>query len=90
MRPTTFGASAPADAPAVGVAVAVALDADELAFLSDVAGVLDEGGSVLPSISATSPPAVSGGMLPKLEACAAALAGGVRIVRIGAGTVVVP
>ena len=74
----------------VAAAVAVALDADELAFLSDVAGVLDEAGSVLPSISATSPPTVSGGMLPKLEACAAALAGGVRIVRIGAGTVVVP
>lgn len=74
----------------VAAAVAVALAADELAFLSDVPGVLDEGGAVLPEISATAPPAVSGGMLPKLEACGAALAGGVRRVRIGAGTEVRP
>ena len=66
------------------------LAADELVFLSDVPGVLDEAGSVLAEISASSPPAVSGGMLPKLEACSAALAGGVRRVRIGAGTEVHP
>jgi acetylglutamate kinase len=74
----------------VASAVAVALRADELAFLSDVPGVLDEGGNVLAEISAAAPPAVSGGMLPKLEACSAALAGGVRRVRIGAGTEVRP
>lgn len=74
----------------VASAVAVALGADELAFLSDVPGVLDEAGAVLPEISAAAPPAVSGGMLPKLEACSAALAGGVRRVRIGAGTEVRP
>ena len=71
-------------------AVAVALQADELAFLSDVPGVLDEEGNVLATISAAAPPTVSGGMLPKLEACSAALAGGVRLVRIGAGTEVTP
>ena len=74
----------------VASAVAVALAADELAFLSDVPGVLDDAGEVLSAISATSPPAVSGGMLPKLEACSAAIAGGVPRVRIGAGTEVRP
>jgi acetylglutamate kinase len=74
----------------VASAVAVALQADELAFLSDVPGVLDEEGNVLATISAAAPPTVSGGMLPKLEACSAALTGGVRRVRIGAGTEVTP
>ena len=73
-------------------AIATALAADELMFLSDVPGVLDEQGAVLAQISASHPPATaSGGMLPKLEACTAALLGGVSRVRIGiAGTVVTP
>lgn len=73
-------------------AIATALAADELVFLSDVPGVLDADGSVLPEISASRPPAsAGGGMLPKLEACTAALLGGVTSVRIGmAGTVVTP
>ncbi|MSO46977.1 MAG: hypothetical protein EXQ67_02675 [Thermoleophilia bacterium] len=70
----------------VAAAVAVAVAADELAFLSDIPGVLDDTGIVLPTISASAPPTVTGGMLPKLEACAVALAGGVRCVRIGALT----
>lgn len=74
----------------VAAAVAVALQAEELAFLSDVPGVLDEAGAVLPEISAAAPPAASGGMLPKLAACAHALAHGVGAVRIGAGTQVRP
>jgi acetylglutamate kinase len=73
-------------------AIATALAADELVFLSDVPGVLDAHGAVLPQISASRPPAsAGGGMLPKLEACTAALLGGVARVRIGAGgTVVTP
>jgi acetylglutamate kinase len=73
-------------------AIATALAADELVFLSDVPGVLDERGAVLAQISASRPPAsASGGMLPKLEACTAALLGGVARVSIGvAGTVVTP
>jgi acetylglutamate kinase len=73
-------------------AIAAALGADELVFLSDVPGVLDERGAVLAQISASRPPAsASGGMLPKLEACTTALLGGVTRVRIGvAGTVVTP
>jgi acetylglutamate kinase len=45
---------------------------------------------VIPEIRAADPPAVSGGMVPKLAACAEALRGGVGRVRIGAGTVVTP
>lgn len=73
-------------------AIATALAADELVFLSDVPGVLDERGAVLSQISASRPPAsASGGMLPKLEACTTALLGGVTRVSIGiAGTVVTP
>ena len=73
-------------------AIATALAADELVFLSDVPGVLDEQGAVLSQISASRPPAsASGGMLPKLEACTTALLGGVARVSIGiAGTVVTP
>jgi acetylglutamate kinase len=71
-------------------AIATALAADELVFLSDVPGVLDANGAVLPQISASRPPlSAGGGMLPKLEACTTALLGGVTRVRIGvAGTVV--
>src|SRR6185436_17852841 len=59
-------------------AIATALAADELVFLSDVPGVLDERGVVLSHISASQPPA-----------CATALLGGVARVSIGvAGTVV--
>jgi acetylglutamate kinase len=72
----------------VAAAVAAAIGADELVFLSDVPGVLDADGAVIPEIQASRPPRVDGGMLPKLEACAAALGAGVRHVRIGAGTVV--
>ncbi len=69
-------------------AIAVALGATMLTFLSDVPGVLDLDGAVIPYISASAPPAVTGGMVPKLAACASALAGGVGLVRIGSGTAV--
>lgn len=74
----------------VAAAVASALGADELVFLSDVPGVLAADGSVIAEISASAPPVVSGGMVPKLAACGAAVAAGVGRVRIGAGTVVTP
>jgi acetylglutamate kinase len=86
------GAPVNVNADDAAAAVATALGADELVFLSDVPGVLDERGAVLAQISASAPPAsASGGMLPKLEACTAALLGGVARVRIGlSGTVVTP
>ena len=65
--------------------IALRLGASELSFLTDVEGVLDEAGSLIATLSAAFPPsAASGGMLPKLAACARALAAGVETVRIGA------
>ena len=65
--------------------IALRLGASELCFLTDVAGVLDEQGSLIETLSAALPPAAaSGGMLPKLAACSRALAAGVETVRIGA------
>jgi acetylglutamate kinase len=72
----------------VAAAVAAAIGAAELVFLSDVPGVLDARGAVIAEISAADLPAVSGGMLPKLAACAAAVGCGVGRVRIGRETVV--
>ncbi len=73
-------------------AVAVALGADELAFLSDVPGVLDAGGGVIARIAVSELPrlvaggTVGGGMLPKLAAGSHALAGGVTRVWVGSHT----
>jgi acetylglutamate kinase len=65
---------------------AAALGAAELIFVSDVPGVLDESGELVPEIAASSPPAyASDGMLPKLEACSAAVRAGVSRVQIGLG-----
>ena len=75
-------------------AVAASLGADELLFLSDVPGVLDPDGRVIPEIAAADLPRligdghVTGGMIPKLLAGAESLAGGVWHVRIGADTMV--
>ena len=67
-------------------ALAGALGADELVFLTDVPGVLDADGVLIPELRASTPPAsASGGMLPKLEACASALSAGVLRVWIGRG-----
>lgn len=64
--------------------VAEALRAEKLILLTDVAGVLDAGGSLLPTLSTeeatrlTRKGAVQGGMIPKVACCIAALEGGVR------------
>jgi acetylglutamate kinase len=69
-------------------ACAAALQADALVFLTDVPGVRDADGTVLRSLDAARIPAlvrhatVSGGMQPKLEACARALRRGVARVHI--------
>ena len=79
--PTADGTIVNINADDAAAAIATSLAADELVFLSDVPGVLDERGAVLPQISASRPPAsASGGMLPKLEACTTALLGGVACV----------
>jgi acetylglutamate kinase len=67
-------------------ALAGALTADELVFLTDVPGVLDAQGALIRELRASTPPAsATGGMLPKLEACGAALSAGVLRVWIGRG-----
>ena len=81
-------------------AIAVALGADELLFVSDVAGVLDDGVRIPRLDSAAvqglvARGAVQGGMLAKLEAAVLALGAGVGKVRIGtldaiAGTTIAP
>ncbi len=76
------------NADEMAAACASACHADSLIFLTDVAGVKDANGTVIPwlstkelgSLIATS--VVAGGMLPKLEACKHALHEGVGRVRI--------
>jgi len=69
-------------------AIAVALGADELLLVADVEGVLDSSGEVIDQLDVDEARALIasgiavGGMAAKLEAAHAALAGGVRAVRI--------
>jgi len=69
-------------------ACAVACDADALIFLTDVAGVKDAEGNVIPWLNVREVAAlvehsiVAGGMLPKLEACSQAIKKGVGRARI--------
>jgi acetylglutamate kinase len=69
-------------------ACAIACHADTLIFLTDVPGVKDSDGAVIPWLTTKQVPAliagsvIGGGMLPKLEACGNALKRGVGRVRI--------
>jgi acetylglutamate kinase len=69
-------------------ACAVACHADTLIFLTDVPGVKDAAGTVIPWLkikdvaSMIKESVIGGGMLPKLEACGSALKKGVARVRI--------
>jgi len=62
--------------------IAVALDAERLVFLTDVAGISNQSGEVIPSLSAGEAEAMicsgvaSGGMIPKINACLRALSAG--------------
>jgi acetylglutamate kinase len=62
--------------------IAAALGAKRLVFLTDVAGVSDKSGKVISSLSARQAEAmlasgeISGGMIPKLNACLRALKAG--------------
>jgi acetylglutamate kinase len=76
------------NADEMAAAAAIATKADALVFLTDVPGVKGADGSVMRWLSLKEIPAleaasvVSGGMLPKLNACKEALAHGVKRVRI--------
>lgn len=78
------------NADAAASAIAVAHGANELTFITDVAGLLDGEGNVVPAIDVAgveqmlSSPVVSGGMKPKLEAVLNALRQGVAQITIGA------
>lgn len=76
------------NADTMAAACATACSADALIFLTDVAGVKNAQGVVIPWLNTSDVPAmiadavIAGGMLPKLEACTRALNQGVKRVRI--------
>jgi acetylglutamate kinase len=76
------------NADEMAAACASACHANALIFLTDVAGVKDAEGAVIPWLSTkeaqqmVAGAIISGGMLPKLEACKQALKHGVGRVRI--------
>lgn len=88
---TPKGALLNVNADSAAAAIAIGLGASSLVFITDVAGVLDAKGEVVPSIDADDARAllgtdvISGGMRPKLEAALHALAAGVGSIRIGEG-----
>jgi acetylglutamate kinase len=76
------------NADEVASACAIASGADALVFLTDVDGVRDQKGEVMPKLPASHirdlsvAGVISGGMIPKLEACVRALDGRVSRVHI--------
>ena len=75
------------NADTAAAAIAAALNASELRFLTDVEGLLDANGAVVPRLHAsdveTFIETVTGGMKPKLQAALTALKQGVAEVTIG-------
>ncbi len=75
-------------------AIATALAAEKLILLTDVEGVLDEGGRLISQLSVEacrrliSAGTIKGGMIPKMECCIAALAGGVGRTHVVDGRIV--
>lgn len=68
----------------VASAIASALKAEKLILLTDVAGIKDKSGNIIPTIhkkdikKLIDDGTVSGGMLPKIQACKQAIDGGVK------------
>jgi len=81
------------NADVVAGRVAAALDAEKLILLTDVEGVKDKQGNLLTSISVAqmnrliADESIVGGMIPKVECCAKALAGGAKKAHIIDGRV---
>jgi len=69
------------NADAVAAEIAAAISADRLIILTDVVGVCDQSGNLLPRLSPDEAEALlasgvaSGGMIPKIKACLRALSG---------------
>jgi len=80
------------NADTVATELAIAFRAERLVFLTDVPGVKDAGGRVIKSIKTGNiekmikTGVVTGGMIPKLKGCAAAIKRGVGSVQISDGT----
>lgn len=79
------------NADSAASAIAIAVGAQSLTFVTDVPGVLDGRGAVVPSLNARKvrllikSNVVTGGMRPKLEAALHALSAGVKSIVIGEG-----
>lgn len=76
------------NADTVAGAIAGALSADRLLFLTDVPGVMDKEGQIIPALTISQAQAlikdgtISGGMIPKVQTCIDALQAGVEAVVI--------
>ena len=83
------GALLNVNADTAAAAIAIAVGAEELIFITDVAGLLDAAGNVVAALGASEAEAllstevVTGGMRPKLQAALHALGSGVRRITIG-------
>jgi acetylglutamate kinase len=72
------------NADTVAGAIAGALGAERLLMMTDVVGVLDPGGKLVPEMTVAEAQAgveagwISGGMIPKVETCVDAVRGGVK------------
>jgi len=81
------------NADTVAGAIAGALGADRFLLLTDVAGVLDRAGRLVPEMTVAEAEAgiaagtITGGMLPKIETCIQAVKSGVKAVTIMDGRV---
>lgn len=77
------------NADTAAAAIAIAVGAEKLVFITDVAGLFDEMGNIVPELHAPEAEAllgtdvVSGGMRPKLQAALHALESGVQQITIG-------
>ena len=88
MTPPRLSGSASArpniNADTVAGAVAAAVGAARLVLLTDVAGVMDKGGELIPELTTDQvrglmeDGTISGGMIPKLETCVGAVRKGVE------------
>jgi len=73
--------------------IASALQAEKLVLLTDTDGILDKDGALIPTLSRKeverliADGVISGGMLPKVQACLTALDNGVRKTHIVNGTI---
>jgi acetylglutamate kinase len=73
--------------------IAGALQAEKLVLLTDTDGILDKDGVLIPTLNRTemkgliADGVISGGMLPKAQACLTALENGVRKIHIVNGTI---